>query len=74
VSDVTNKGVGKCRAPRLRYWGTTDAIDNVHVIGGSIMTARRSGNRLAALTGNTAIFGYRPQRVVDPPPAGAAEH
>jgi hypothetical protein len=47
--------VSACAEPaRLRYWGTTDAADSVPVIGGSIMTPRRSGNRLAALPGVVA--------------------
>jgi pimeloyl-ACP methyl ester carboxylesterase len=29
------------QSARLRYWGTTDAIDNAHVIGECVMTARQ---------------------------------
>jgi hypothetical protein len=58
VSDVTNKGVDKCRAARLRCWGTTDAIDNVHVIWQVHHDSALVGESVAALTGSTAAASW----------------
>src|ERR1700752_534379 len=58
--DMSDEHVGERRGRAADGLGAPDAIDKVHVSGGSSGVTRRSGNRLAALIGKHTVKTVNP--------------